>query len=356
MLTIMVTGGAGYIGSHACLALLRAGFEVIVVDNLSNSSSKSLERVEFLSHRKLKFYELDIGQTAELDEIFKKEKISAVMHFAGLKSVGESNLHPIRYYQQNFVGTLSLIEAMRSNHVYDLIFSSSATVYGEPESLPLTETARVSTTNPYGRTKLFIEELLKDISRSDPSWRITLLRYFNPVGADPSGMIGEDPLDIPNNLVPYLTKVALGELEKLSVFGNDYPTKDGTGVRDYIHVEDLVLGHLCALQHHHIQQQSSGVFTYNLGTGQGYSVLEMIHAFEQASQRKIPYQISNRRAGDVAECYADASKAKQILNWEAKKGIQEMAEDSWRWQQQNPKGYRDELNKILFESFTNRLR
>jgi UDP-glucose 4-epimerase len=347
---ILVTGGAGYIGSHACLALLRAGFEVVVVDNLSNSDQEAIERVQFLAHRKVRFYELDICQTADLSEIFRHEKIDAVMHFAGLKAVGESTEKPLKYYHQNIVGTLSLIEAMKDHDVFDLIFSSSATVYGNPAYLPLDEKAPtgIGLTNPYGKTKYFIEEILKDLAHSDPRWRICLLRYFNPIGADLSGQIGEDPLGIPNNLVPYLTKVAIGALPMLSVYGNDYPTVDGTGVRDYIHVVDLVEGHLAALKTHCLDRletqsetQDGGVFIYNLGTGQGYSVLEILRTFEEVVGRDIPHRIVGRRAGDVASCYADASLAGEKLKWKAQYDLKRMAEDAWRWQSLNPKGYRN---------------
>lgn len=333
---ILVTGGAGYIGSHTCIELLEAGYEVIVVDNLCNSKITSLERVQSLTGKSLTFYEDDLCDMAALERIFSENSIDAVIHFAGYKAVGESVNIPIPYYQNNLGGTLNLFEAMNNHRVKNLVFSSSATVYGDPASLPITEDFPLSATNPYGRSKLIIEEMLGDVYVSDKTWNIALLRYFNPVGAHISGQIGEDPGGIPNNLMPYISQVAVGKLDKLSVFGGDYDTPDGTGVRDYIHVVDLARGHIKALEK---LVQSPGLVTYNLGTGQGYSVLEMVKAFAQASGREVPYAIVDRRAGDIAACYADPGLAKQELGWEAQKGLKEMCEDTWRWQSGNPNGY-----------------
>ena len=336
MSTILVTGGAGYIGSHTVLELLSKGDEVIVIDNLSNSSRESLRRVEELTGKQPVFYEIDLLDQEALSTPFLNHHIDAVIHFAGLKAVGESVEIPLKYYQNNLTGTLNLLEEMRVNDVKRLVFSSSATVYGDPRSVPITEDFPVSATNPYGRSKLIIEEMLGDLYVSDPGWDIALLRYFNPVGAHISGRIGEDPNGIPNNLMPYISQVAVGKLEKLSVYGDDYETRDGTGVRDYIHVVDLAQGHLKALDH---LKTKPGLVTVNLGTGQGYSVLEMVKAFELASGKAVAYQIVERRTGDIAECYADTHKALDILDWKASKGLKEMCDDAWRWQSNNPHGY-----------------
>ncbi|MBT4034106.1 MAG: UDP-glucose 4-epimerase GalE [Candidatus Marinimicrobia bacterium] len=336
MSTILVTGGAGYIGSHTVLELLSQGDEVIVVDNLSNSSRESLRRVEGLTGKSPVFYEIDLLDQESLSTPFLNHHIDAVIHFAGLKAVGESVEIPLKYYQNNLAGTLNLLEEMKANGVKRLVFSSSATVYGDPSSVPITEDFPVSATNPYGRSKLIIEEMLGDLYVSDKEWDIALLRYFNPVGAHSSGQIGEDPNGIPNNLMPYISQVAVGKLEKLSVYGDDYETTDGTGVRDYIHVVDLAQGHLKALNHLMIKP---GLVTINLGTGQGYSVLEMVKAFESASGQAVAYQIVDRRAGDIAECYADTKKAADVLGWKAAKGLKEMCVDAWRWQSNNPHGY-----------------
>jgi len=337
MSSILVTGGAGYIGSHTVLELLSQGDKVIVVDNLSNSSCESLKRVEELTGGSPVFYEIDLLDKQALATPFKNHHIDAVIHFAGLKAVGESVEIPLSYYQNNLAGTLNLLEEMKANEVKRLVFSSSATVYGDPRSVPITEEFPVSATNPYGRSKLIIEEMLADLHVSDPEWDIACLRYFNPVGAHLSGKIGEDPRGIPNNLMPYISQVAVGKLEKLSIYGNDYETRDGTGVRDYIHVVDLAQGHLKALNY---LTGSPGLVTVNLGTGQGYSVLEMVKAFELASGKKVAFQLVARRAGDIAECYADTRKAYQLLGWKATRGLNEMCEDAWRWQSKNPDGYR----------------
>ncbi|MBN2419679.1 MAG: UDP-glucose 4-epimerase GalE [Deltaproteobacteria bacterium] len=333
---ILVTGGAGYIGSHTMVELLNAGHDVVVVDNLSNSKEESLKRIREITGRDFIFYKADICDKPALKDIFSNNTLDAVIHFAGLKAVGESVQKPIEYYSNNVHGTICLCEVMREYNVKKIVFSSSATVYGDPHMVPITEDFPLSATNPYGRSKLFIEEILKDLYVSDNSWDIILLRYFNPVGAHSSGKIGEDPNDIPNNLVPYISQVAIGKLEILSVFGNDYPTHDGTGVRDYIHVVDLAKGHLRAIDKIEVK---TGIRVYNLGTGTGYSVLEMVQAFKKACGRDIPYKITGRRPGDIAECYADPSLAKKELNWAALKGIDEMCADSWRWQSQNPNGY-----------------
>lgn len=335
-MNILVTGGAGFIGSHTCIELLKKGHKVVVVDNLSNSNPKALERVQDITGRELTFYEVDLLEKNKLEEIFKSHSIEAVIHFAGYKAVGESVSIPLSYYHNNITGTLYLCELMKKYEVKNLVFSSSATVYGDPETVPIKEDFPLSATNPYGRTKLFIEEILRDLFVSDDSWNIALLRYFNPVGAHKSGRIGEDPNDIPNNLMPYISQVAVGKLEQLSVFGDDYPTKDGTGVRDYIHVVDLSIGHLKALEK---LNSDPGLVTYNLGTGKGYSVIDVINAFEEASGQPVPYQITDRRPGDIAECYADPTKAEEELGWKAKRDIKEMCEDTWRWQSQNPDGY-----------------
>ena len=333
---ILVTGGAGYIGSHTIVELLNAGHDVVVVDNLSNSKEESLKRVREITGRDFLFYEADLCDKPALREIFSSNAIEAVIHFAGLKAVGESVQKPLEYFSNNVYGTLCLCEVMRDNNVKKIVFSSSATVYGDPHKVPITEDFPLSATNPYGRSKLFIEEILRDLHVSDSSWDIILLRYFNPVGAHSSGMIGEDPNDIPNNLVPYISQVAIGKLERLSVFGNDYPTHDGTGVRDYIHVVDLAIGHVRAIDK---IESKTGIRVYNLGTGTGYSVLEMVEAFKKASGRDVPYMIVDRRPGDIAECFADPALAKEELNWAAQKGIDEMCTDTWRWQTQNPNGY-----------------
>jgi len=336
MKNILVTGGAGYIGSHTCLELLQAGYKVVVVDNLSNSSEESLKRVQELTGKSLDFHQVDLLDHDGLDAVFASYPVDAVIHFAGLKAVGESVEIPLRYYHNNVTGTLILCEVMREHDVKDIVFSSSATVYGDPHKVPITEDFPLSATNPYGRTKLIIEDILRDLHRADGAWNIVLLRYFNPVGAHASGRIGEDPSGIPNNLFPYITQVAVGKLNQLSVFGNDYPTRDGTGVRDYIHVVDLSLGHLRALDR---LPSNPGVATYNLGTGRGYSVLEVVKAFEEASGKEVPYKIVGRRPGDVASCYADPTKAERELNWRAERGIAEMCTDAWRWQSNNPNGY-----------------
>lgn len=333
---ILVTGGAGYIGSHTCLELLQAGYEVVVVDNLSNSKEESLKRVQELAGKTLEFHKVDLLDKEALKAVFGRASIEAVVHFAGLKAVGESVTIPLHYYHNNVTGTLVLCEVMERHGVKNIVFSSSATVYGDPHTVPITEDFPLSPTNPYGRTKWMIEEILRDLHRTDEVWNIALLRYFNPVGAHPSGRIGEDPNGIPNNLLPYIAQVAVGKLSELPVFGNDYPTPDGTGVRDYIHVVDLSVGHLAALLK---LTSNPGVVTYNLGTGRGYSVLEMVSAFEKTSGKKIAYNIEGRRAGDIASCYADPSKAKKELDWSVDRGIDEMCADSWHWQSSNPNGY-----------------
>ena len=336
---ILVTGGAGYIGSHTCIELLEQGHEVIVVDNLCNSSRVSLERVETITGKKVTFYEADLLDRAALDEIFDYEIIDAVIHFAGLKAVGESVAKPLEYYHNNITGTLILCDVMREHKVKNIIFSSSATVYGDPAFVPITEECpKGEITNPYGQTKGMLEQILTDLHTADPEWNVIILRYFNPVGAHKSGLIGEDPAGIPNNLTPYITQVAVGKLKEVGVFGNDYDTPDGTGVRDYIHVVDLALGHVKALEK--MASSEPLVRIYNLGTGQGFSVLQMIEAFSKACGKTIPYSIKPRRPGDIAECYADAALAKKELGWEAERGIDEMCEDSWRWQSGNPNGYR----------------
>ena len=341
--TVLVTGGAGYIGSHACVELLLNGYEVIVVDNLCNSSRASLDRVAMITGKAPKFYLADIGDKSALERVFSDHPIDSVMHFAGLKAVGESVSMPLRYYENNISGTLTLLEVMSSAGVKSIIFSSSATVYGDPARVPIREDSPLGPTNPYGRTKLMIEEILRDIWKADASWNIVLLRYFNPVGAHRTGLIGEDPRGLPNNLMPYITRVAAGRLDELSVFGDDYPTKDGTGVRDYIHVVDLVQGHIAALRVQGSRQREkegyARVLTYNLGTGKGFSVIEMVRAFEKASGRKIRYRITGRRPGDIAVCYADPQLANEELGWRAERGIEEMCADAWRWQSMNPEGY-----------------
>lgn len=333
---ILVTGGAGYIGSHTMVELLNAGHDVIVMDNLSNSKEESLKRVREITGRDFLFYKVDMLDKPVLKEIFNNNKIDAVIHFAGFKAVGESVSMPLEYFSNNVNGTLCLCEVMRDSNVKKIVFSSSATVYGDPHKVPITEDFPLSATNPYGRSKLMIEEILDDLYTSDNSWDIILLRYFNPVGAHLSGRIGEDPNGIPNNLVPYISQVAVGKLDVLSVFGNDYPTPDGTGVRDYIHVVDLAIGHLKAIDK---IKTKTGITVYNLGTGQGYSVLEMIEAFKKTSGKDIPYQIVDRRTGDIAECYADPSLAKKELGWAAEKGVGKMCADTWKWQSENPNGF-----------------
>lgn len=334
---VLVTGGAGYIGSHATLVLLEAGFDVVVLDNLSNSSQESLRRVERITGKTVNFHEGDIRDATVLDKLFQTEPIEAVLHFAGLKAVGESVEKPLDYYDNNVHGTLVLCKAMTRAGVFKLVFSSSATVYGDPDSVPLSEKSPTkSPSNPYGRSKLFVEEILRDLSVADDRWSIALLRYFNPVGAHPSGLIGEDPRGIPNNLLPYLSQVAVGRREALQVFGNNYPTPDGTGVRDYIHVMDLVEGHLSALN---ALAGRKGAHVWNLGTGVGYSVLDMVKALEREVGREIPWRVVARRPGDVAECWADCGKAAAELNWKAKRTLEDMMADAWRWQSGNPQGY-----------------
>lgn len=333
---ILVTGGAGYIGSHTCVELLNSGHEVVVIDNFDNSSPKSIERVQKITGKSVALYRGDVRDKALLERIFEEHAIDWVIHFAGLKAVGESCVKPIEYYNNNLYSTLVLCDVMRSHGCKKIVFSSSATVYGTPEKLPLDETCKTGgTTNPYGTSKYFQEIMLEDIYKSDNEWTVVLLRYFNPVGAHESGLIGEDPQGIPNNLTPYIARVAIGSLPEVGVFGNDYDTPDGTGVRDYIHVVDLAKGHVAAIE----KIANSGVYTYNLGTGVGYSVLDVIKAFEKACGKTLPYKIKPRRAGDIAACYADASKAKKELGWEAKLGIEEMCASHWKWQSQNPKGY-----------------
>ena len=336
-MTILVTGGAGYIGSHTAVELLEAGHDVVVADNLCNASEESVARVEQIAGKKVRFYKADVRDAAALEQIFAENAIDWVIHFAGLKAVGESVAKPLEYYDNNLGSTLTLLEVMRERGVKKIVFSSSATVYGTPEKLPLDENCRTGgTTNPYGTSKYMQEQILRDLYVSDPGWTIALLRYFNPVGAHASGLIGEDPKGIPNNLTPYIAKVAIGELLEIGVFGDDYPTPDGTGVRDYIHVVDLAKGHVAAI--HALEEP--GVYTYNLGTGIGYSVLDVIHAFERACGRKLPYTVKPRRAGDIAACYADAGKAKRELHWQAQRGLDDMCASLWNWQSKNPNGYR----------------
>lgn len=336
MKTVLVTGGAGYIGSHTVLVLLEAGYRVVVLDNLANSSRESLRRVERLTGKDLVFVEGDIRDRVCLDQLFSDFPVAGVIHFAGLKAVGESVAQPLRYYDCNVVGTIRLLEAMEQAGVRTLVFSSSATVYGDPATVPIREDFPLSATNPYGASKLHIEDMLRDLHVADDRWCLALLRYFNPVGAHESGEIGEDPAGIPNNLMPFVAQVAVGKREKLSVFGADYPTEDGTGVRDYIHVMDLARGHLAALE---ALESSGGILTTNLGTGRGYSVLEMIQAFVRASGRDVPYEVVARRPGDIASCYADPAHAKAVLGWQAGLGIDDMCRDHWRWQEKNPEGF-----------------
>lgn len=333
---ILVTGGAGFIGSHTCVELLESGYKVTVIDNLSNSSQKSLNRVQKISSRSLTFHQIDLLDQPSLEHVFSSNSFDAVIHFAGLKAVGESVQKPLDYYQNNLTGTINLLQAMTRHKIKNLVFSSSATVYGLSDQVPFTEDSPLSATNPYARTKLFIEHILTDLQISHPSWNIIILRYFNPIGAHPSGLIGEDPHGIPNNLLPFISQVAVGKLDKLTVFGNDYPAPDGTGIRDYIHVVDLAIGHVKALEKLYT---SPGLAVYNLGTGKGSSVLEVISAFEKASGKTIPYQFAPRRAGDVAISFADCSKAQKELGWKATKTLEDMCTDTWRWQSQNPQGY-----------------
>lgn len=338
-MAILVTGGAGYIGSHTVVELQNAGYEVVVLDNLSNSSEKSLQRVEAITGKHVPFYKADILDRDALNEVFKKEKIDSCIHFAGLKAVGESVAKPWEYYENNIAGTLTLVDVMRKAGVKNIIFSSSATVYGDPAFIPITEECpKGQCTNPYGWTKSMLEQILMDIQKADPEWNVVLLRYFNPIGAHKSGMIGENPNGIPNNLMPYITQVAVGKLKELGVFGNDYDTPDGTGVRDYIHVVDLAKGHVKALKK---IEEKAGLKVYNLGTGIGYSVLDIVKNFEEATGVKIPYVIKDRRAGDIATCYSSAEKAEKELGWKAEFGIKEMCADSWKWQSNNPNGYEE---------------
>jgi UDP-glucose 4-epimerase len=335
---VVVTGGAGYIGSHTCLELLNAGYQVSVLDNLCNASRKAISRVEALTGKTIDFYQVDLCDLTEVRKVFARMAVvSAIIHFAGLKAVGESAEKPLLYYRNNLDSTLHLCQVMEEQGIGNIVFSSSATVYGDPATVPIRENFPLSCTNPYGRTKLMIEEILRDIQRANPHWNVVLLRYFNPVGAHPSGQIGEDPNGIPNNLIPYIAQVAIGKLPRLSVFGNDYPTPDGTGVRDYIHVVDLARGHLCALEK---LRKKPGIAVYNLGTGRGYSVLEMVAAFSRACARQIPFTIVDRRPGDVARCFADPSLAREELGWKALYDLDAMCADTWRWQVANPDGYR----------------
>ncbi|MCC8044917.1 MAG: UDP-glucose 4-epimerase GalE [Clostridiales bacterium] len=338
-MAVLVTGGAGYIGSHTCVELLNNGYDVVVMDNLYNSNEKAIERVEQITGKKIAFYNADMLDKDAVNAIFEKESIDSVIHFAGYKAVGESVRKPLEYYHNNITGTLTLCDVMRKHGVKKIIFSSSATVYGDPAFVPITEDCpKGQITNPYGQTKGMLEQILTDLHVSDPEWNVVLLRYFNPIGAHKAGIIGEDPKGIPNNLVPYIAQVAVGKLEKLGVFGDDYDTPDGTGVRDYIHVVDLANGHVKAMKKF---DDEPAVRIYNLGTGKGYSVLQVLHAFEKACGKTLPYEIKPRRAGDIATCYADPTKAKEELGWEAQYGIDEMCADSWRWQSMNPNGYND---------------
>lgn len=327
-MNILVTGGAGYIGSHTCVELLDAGYDIVVADNFVNSKPQTVQDIKTITGKEFPFYEADFTDKAAVEKIFNEQSIDVVIHFAGLKAVGESVSQPLRYYENNLMSTLVLCQVMQEHHVKKIVFSSSATVYGDPASVPIREDFPLHTTNPYGSTKLMIEQILQDLVISDPEWGVVLLRYFNPIGAHKSGLLGEDPNGIPNNLLPYVAKVATGELASLSVFGNDYPTPDGTGVRDYIHVVDLALGHIKAVER---IADRTGVDIYNLGTGNGYSVLQVVKAFEKASGKKVAYQIVDRRPGDIAQCYADPSKAERELGWKAKYGIDEMCEDAWRF-------------------------
>lgn len=338
MMNVLVTGGAGYIGSHTCVQLLNNGYEIVVVDNLCNSCEESLKRVKKITGKDFKFYEVDLLDKEKLNDIFEENKFDAVIHFAGLKAVGESCEKPLLYYQNNLISTLNLCEVMAAHGVKKMVFSSSATVYGKPHTVPITEDFPLSCTNPYGQTKLMIEYILKDIAKADPDWDIALLRYFNPVGAHESGLIGEDPKGIPNNLMPYISQVAVGKRDYVHVFGNDYDTHDGTGVRDYIHVVDLADGHLCALNK---IKDNVGIVVYNLGTGHGYSVLDMIKAFSKACGKELPYKIEDRRPGDIDACFADPKKAKDEIGFVAKHTLEEMCADTWKWQQMNPNGFNE---------------
>lgn len=335
---ILVTGACGYIGSHACVELLQAGFNVIAVDNFSNSSPEVLARISKITGKSFPFHQMDVRESAALESVLSSHAIDAAIHFAGLKAVGEAAVKPLLYFDNNVAGSISLLNALSAANVKKIIFSSSATVYGDPESVPITESARISPINPYGRTKLMIEQVLGDLEKADSAWRIGILRYFNPIGAHLSGLIGEDPLGIPNNLMPFVAQVAIGRFPKLAVFGNDYPTPDGTGVRDYIHVVDLARGHIAALNRLFSQD---GAFTVNLGTGRGHSVLEVVRAFEVASGLAIPYEIVARRPGDIAACFASAVRARELLDWRAEKTLAEMCADHWHWQRNNPHGYSD---------------
>ncbi len=337
-MTVLVTGGAGYIGSHTCIALVAAGYDILVYDNLSNASEEALRRAGALCDTEIPLVRGDIRDRDALAEVFGQYAIESVVHFAGLKAVGESVAKPLAYYENNVAGTLNLLQVMAEYGVHKLVFSSSATVYGDPDTVPIPETAALRATNPYGQTKLTIEHMLRDLATSDPKWTLSILRYFNPVGAHESGSIGEDPSGIPNNLMPYITQVAVGKLPQLSVFGSDYDTPDGTGVRDYIHVMDLAEGHVSALAY---LPRQSGCEAFNLGTGRGYSVLELVHAFRDTNEVDIPYKLADRRPGDIGRCYADPTRAEQVLGWRARRGIDEMVRDAWRWQVNNPNGYRE---------------
>lgn len=337
-MAVLVTGGAGYIGSHTSIELLENGYEVIIVDNLSNSDKIVIDRIKEITGKEPKFYEIDTTDRAKLEAVFKENKIDSVIHFAALKAVGESVSMPLEYYSNNLINTLVVLDLMKKYDVKKFVFSSSATVYGDPHTCPILEDFPLSVTNPYGRTKLMVEDMLRDICYADKTIDVAILRYFNPIGAHKSGRIGEEPSGIPNNIMPYITKVAIGQLPHLNVFGDDYPTPDGTGVRDYIHVLDLASGHVKALEK---LNENPGLVTYNLGTGKGYSVLELVNALKKASGREIPYKITSRREGDIASCYADPSKAEKELGWNAKYEIDEMCEDSWRWQSNNPNGYKE---------------
>lgn len=338
-MAVLVTGGAGYIGSHTVVELLNANREVVVLDNLSNSSAKSLDRVKQITGKAVTFYQGDVLDRALLKRIFADHKIESVIHFSGLKAVGESVVKPIEYYRNNVEGSLTLLDEMRQAGVFNFVFSSSATVYGDPEIIPITEQCKVGgTTNPYGTSKFMVERIIMDVVKAIPQFSMTILRYFNPVGAHESGLIGEDPNGIPNNLLPYISQVAIGKLQQLSVFGSDYPTHDGTGVRDYIHVVDLAIGHLKALDRH---ENDAGLHIYNLGTGTGYSVLDMVHAFEKVNNIKIPYRLTERRAGDIAVCYSDPSLALKELGWKTERDLEQMMRDTWNWQKNNPNGYKD---------------
>jgi UDP-glucose 4-epimerase len=339
MSTILLTGGAGYIGSHTCVEVLQAGWKAVIVDNLSNSSPIAIDRIAAITGERPAFVQADVRDRAALDRVFAAQRIDAVVHFAGLKSVGESVAQPVRYYDNNVTGTLVLIEAMAAHGVPRIVFSSSATVYGLAETMPLDESAPTGPINPYGRSKLMVEEILGDQALADPAWRVLLLRYFNPVGAHASGLIGEDPVGVPNNLMPFVAQVAVGRHERLRVFGNDYPTADGTGVRDYIHVVDLAAGHVAALRRI-LAVDAPRTATVNLGTGRGHTVLEVVRAFEAASGRSVPFEIVSRRPGDVATCYADVTRARELLGWSAQRGLPEMCADAWRWQSANPQGFR----------------